>query len=119
MLKKLVMKIWENLWKVDQIITILINALLNQKKRYRRDSYDDYEIGFVSMEEAVNYVLKKNRIYSRQDLDAWCGGQGRERFYEQVRNAGRIVWHMEDHPKNRIRAIYEGILPGYTNARVK
>jgi hypothetical protein len=101
-----------------KLVSILIIAVSRKKTRYSEDRFD-YEIGFVSMEEAVNYVLKKNRIYCRQDLDAWCGDQGRERFYEQVRNAGRIVWHMEDDPKKRIRAIYESLLPGYTNARVK
>ena len=101
-----------------KLISSLIIAVSKKKTRYIEDHYD-YEIGFVSMEDAVKYVLKRNRIYCRQDLDAWCGGQCRERFYKQVRNAGRIVWHMENDPKKRIRAIYETLLPGYTNARVK
>ena len=101
-----------------KMFTILIISLSKQKKRYRDDFYEDYEIGFVSMNDAVKYVLKKNMIQSRQDLDEWCGGQCRERFYKEVRNVARITWHMEDDSKKRIRAIYESLLPGYTNARV-
>jgi hypothetical protein len=103
---------------VMKLITSLIIALSRKRSRYIEDCFDD-DIDFVSMEEAVEYVLKKNRIYSRQDLDAWCGGQGRESFYKKVRNVARITWHMENDPKKRIRAIYESLLPGYTNARVK
>jgi hypothetical protein len=80
--------------------------------------YDKDEIDFISIERATEYVLRKENINNRQELDKWCNGTKRDNFYEKVRKFCKISWLMEDDPSIIVRRAYESMLPGYANSRI-
>lgn len=105
-----------------------ILSIIKSRKRQRYISYvsdvsDAFEpfrqTDFVNIKDAIKYVFKKKGIKNRKDLENWCGERDREALYTEVKKVTKITWLMEDDPKHIVRRIYEGLLPGYTNARVK
>ena len=105
------------------VIHRIILSIIKSKKqcRYISEAFEPFkeEIDFVNMEDAVKYVFRKKCIKNREDLENWCGNRGREPLYAEVKKVTKITWIMEDDPKQIVRRIYERLLPGYTNARVK
>jgi hypothetical protein len=103
---------------ITQIICGIIYAIF--RTRHRRIKFEDSnsykDIDFVNIKDAVIYVLNKQNINTRQELDAWCNGHCREKFYERVRKLCRISWLMVDDPKTIVRRAYESLLPGYANS---
>ena len=77
------------------------------------------EYRFDSLEEAVLFVLQRQDINDRIELEYWCGGNSREPFYEEVKKFAPARWQMVSDPRKYVRGVYESVLPGYTNARVK
>jgi hypothetical protein len=106
-----------------KFIFIIYENLLKKRKSEERKKYikisNRVDVDFGNMYDAVEHTLDKESIYTRKQLDEWCGGKGREPFYTEVRKVSRTIWKLYHDPKKYIRAIYEGMLPGYTNARVK
>ena len=72
-----------------------------------------------NLEYAVVIVLQRNDIKHRLELEYWCGGKSREPLYNEVRKIAPLGWEMEPDPKKCVREMYQSLLPGYTNARVK
>jgi hypothetical protein len=72
-----------------------------------------------TLEDAVLLILRRNDIQHRQELQEWCGGKNRKLLYNEVRRAAPLQWQMESDPKKSVREVYQSLLPGYTNARVK
>ena len=104
------------------VIHRIILSIIKFKKqsRYISEKFDPFEeIDFVNIEDAVKYVFRKRCIKNRKDLENWCGNRGREPLYTEVKKVTKISWIMEDDPKRIVRRIYERLLAGYTNARVK
>jgi hypothetical protein len=77
------------------------------------------ECQFNTLEDAVIFVLQRQKIYDRKGLEDWCGGKSREPFYEHVKRFAPIRWQLVSDPRKYVRDIYQTILPGYTNARVR
>ena len=88
------------------------------KREYEENNYERNEIDFVSIKKATEYVLKKENIKNRQELDKWCNGTKRETFYGKVRKFCKISWLMEDEPTIIVKRAYESMLPGYANSRI-
>ena len=96
--------------------SILAKVLANYVKRTRpRPIYR----GITSLEDAVLIILRKNDICHREELEEWCGGKSREPFYTEVRKVTPLRWQMVPDPKKYVRDVYQAVLPGYTNARIK
>jgi hypothetical protein len=73
----------------------------------------------TTLEDAVRIILRNNDINHREKLEDWCGGKSREPFYAEVRKMTPLRWQMAPDPKKYVREVYQAVLPGYTNARVK
>jgi hypothetical protein len=77
------------------------------------------QIEITNLEYAVLLILQRNDIKHRVDLEYWCGGKSRELLYDAVRKIAPLRWQMEPDPKKSVREVYQSLLPGYTNARIK
>jgi len=82
------------------------------------ESDSDKDLEFVSIKDAVIYVLNEQSINTRQDLDAWSNGRCRQKFYAIVKKYCKVAWNMEDDPISVARRAYESLLPGYANSSV-
>jgi hypothetical protein len=95
-------------------ITSVLEVLENKKVCFEEEEEPD----FSNIIDAVKYVLQKEKIRSRNELDKWCGGRHRERLYDEVQRCSRIHWMLTENPKLVVRRVYESIFSGYTNTRV-
>ena len=100
------------------IYSLMMVITVRPKIEYKENTYKKDEIDFVSIEKATEYVLRKENIKNRQELDKWCNGTKRETFYGKVRKFCKISWLMEDEPTIIVRRAYESMLPGYANSRI-
>lgn len=96
--------------------TILVACMKRSRPRPTYIIREQRQI--INLEEAVLYVLQKNDIQHREELEDWCGGKNRELFYAEVKKIAPLRWQMVPDPKKCVRDIYQSILPGYTNARI-
>ena len=62
---------------------------------------------------ATQYILETNNIKTKEELDVWCNGTGRYRFYAEVRRLAPDHYDRITHPEASIRAAYERLLIGY------
>jgi hypothetical protein len=67
----------------------------------------------MKIKEAIDFIFDTAGIKCKDDLDIWCGKEGRKRLYIAVRKLAKDHWVTMKEPECNIRAIYEGILPGY------
>jgi len=96
-----------------------VGSFIAQITRSKRKVWEYKTPNFESIHRAVKFVLKKEGISTRQELDHWCRGKNRQPFYNEVRKVARSRWQVVNNPKKYVRSIYEVMLPGYTNARFK
>jgi hypothetical protein len=102
----------------SSLLSRFIVAILRKpRQRVYRNTKREYQ--FNTLEDAVIFVLQNQDIHDRKDLEDWCGGKSREPFYEEVKRFAPIRWQLVSDPRKYVRDIYQMILPGYTNARVK
>ena len=71
------------------------------------------EFKLKSIQEAINYIVERENIKTKNDLDIWCGGSKRTRLYENVKEIAPEKWSTIAKPECSVRACYEHILPGY------
>jgi hypothetical protein len=71
------------------------------------------EFKLKSIQEAINYIVERENIKTKDDLDIWCGGSKRKKLYEDVKRLVPEKWTSIAKPECSVRACYEHILPGY------
>jgi len=67
----------------------------------------------MKIQEALQTIFDIANIKSREDLDRWCGKEGRKRLYMAVRRIAPEHWEKLKEPECTTRARYESILSGY------
>ena len=106
------------IFTVSSILAKIITAFMTVSRP--RPIYKVREqIEITNLEYAVLLILQRNDIKHRVDLEYWCGGKSRELLYNEVRKIAPLRWQMEPDPKKSVREVYQSLLPGYTNARIK
>jgi hypothetical protein len=103
---------------ISSIIAKMITAFTKVSRP--RPTYrvrEQHEIN--NLEYAVVVILQRNDIKHRLELEEWCGGNKRELLYNEVKKIAPLPWEMEPDPKKCVREMYQSLLPGYTNARIK
>jgi len=104
----------------SSILAKIITAFMTVSRPRSRPIYRVREqIEITNLEYAVVIILQRNDIKHRLELEHWCGGKSRELLYNEVRKIAPLRWQMEPDPKKSVREVYQSLLPGYTNARIK
>ena len=65
------------------------------------------------IKEAVKMIMNDSKIRSKQELDEWCGDEGRKKLYECVRCKAHEHWESIKTPEASTRYNYEKLLTGY------
>ena len=67
----------------------------------------------MNIKSAVHHVLSENNLKSREDLDIWCGKDGRLKIYSLVEGLASKDWNRINNPKASVRYYYQKKLTGY------
>jgi len=67
----------------------------------------------MNITQALDFVFHIVNIRSRQDLDEWCGANGRQKLYTIIQLLANEHWNRIRTPECSVRACYEKKLPGY------
>lgn len=67
----------------------------------------------LKIKQGLNLIFKKYNIKNKDDLDNWCGIEGRKKLYKKVRYLCPKHWNSIKNPESTVRARYEKILEGY------
>lgn len=71
------------------------------------------DIDVTNIKGAVHFILKTEKLQSKQDLDIWCGDMGRKKIYLYVERLAPEHWSRIQKPMESVRSCYEKMLPGY------
>lgn len=63
--------------------------------------------------EALEYILQKYDILTKDELDDWCGTEGRKKLYNAVKRLAHEHWERISKPEAYVRSHYEKLLEGY------
>lgn len=66
-----------------------------------------------TIQEAVYQVLKEEKIKTKEELDAWCGGKRRKKLYNRVQSLSEIHWRGIQNPESSVRVEFANLLVGY------
>lgn len=99
------------------IIMIIYNKIIlylfcsrQRTTRYYRS------IQFTNIPNIVKFILDRYNIKSRQDLDSWCGGNNRDKLYNEVQKYSISMDIPLDELRKTTRASYEALLTGYAHS---
>jgi hypothetical protein len=67
----------------------------------------------MDIKSAIRFILSIENLQSKQELDAWCGDQGREKLYAYIILIAPEHWGKIRTPTNSVRYYYQKMLPGY------
>jgi len=67
----------------------------------------------MQIQKAVQEIVDLANLRSKEDLDIWCQGRGRQKLYEYVKRFAPEHWEQIHTPKNSVRFYYQQILTGY------
>lgn len=67
----------------------------------------------MKIQEAVKFIIKMESIITKDDLDKWCGPEGRQKMYAYVAQLAPEHWQTIQTPKECVRATYEILVKGY------
>lgn len=93
----------------NKIILHLFGSRQRTTRYYR-------SIQFTNIPNIVKFILDRYNIKSRQDLDSWCGGRNRDKFYNEVQKYSISMDIPLDELKKTTRASYEALLAGYAHS---
>lgn len=65
-----------------------------------------------TLRQNIETLFRDNVIETKQQLDEWCGGSGREKLHTYLKH-NSCDWHELLSPKQSVSAIYQTMLEGY------
>tara|TARA_Y100000992_G_C20945460_1_gene341069 strand:- start:87 stop:311 length:225 start_codon:yes stop_codon:yes gene_type:complete len=69
--------------------------------------------------EAIDFVMKIEKIKNKDDLNKWCGTMKRNKLYSYIRRLAPEHWRRIEYPESCVRFYYQKILTGYKNSNTK
>ena len=67
----------------------------------------------MDIKSSIKFIVSIENIRTRQDLDNWCGGMGKQKLYSYVNRLAPEHWARINTPKNSVRFYYQQMLTGY------
>jgi hypothetical protein len=69
---------------------------------------------FDTIQMAVEYLLSKENITTRNDLNNWCDGESREKLYIEIKKTAPDAWDRAADPNAKTRYAYQKVIQGYS-----
>ena len=67
----------------------------------------------MNIQEAIQYIIQREALETKDDLDRWCGSRSRTKLYADVAHLAPQHWQNVKEPEACVRATYERHLFGY------